>query len=220
MRKDVLLHIFEDGNVHVEITEGVKVTTKSIAVDTLVNCIKSSLRSTIIQSGLLPRNVVATTFSTDGSYRRVVVELTSERATVTYEKTEYENFPLPRMLFAFRVAQSGRVYDVQVAVCGMGKLSEKTPVYYYPFSNVRGFNMCTGGNPLPKIESLSQLENLPDFIVSLPDNDDYYREENNRLNLGHRDLLEHLHDKDRQYYYDRILVPMKNRTLQDFLQGE
>ncbi len=217
MRKEVLLHIFEDGNVHVEITEGVKVTTKSIAVDTLVNCIKSSLRSTTVQSGLLPRNVVATTFSTDGIYRRVIVEFTSEQATITYGNTEYENFPLPRMLFAFRVAESGRVCDVQVAVCGMGKLTKDTPVYYYPFSNVRGFDMCTGGNPLPKVESLSQLENIPDFIVSLPDNDDYYSEDHNLLKLGHRDLLEHLRDKDRQYYYDRILVPMKNRTLQDFL---
>lgn len=217
MRNEVLLHIFDDGNVHVEITEGVKVTTKSIAVDTLVNCIKSSLRSTVIQSGLLPRNVVATAFSTDGSYRRVIVELASERATITYGNTEYENFPLPRMLFAFEVAQNGRVSGVEVAVCGQGKLTPETPLYYYPFSNVNGFNMCTGGNPLPKIESLSQLENLPDFIVSIPDNDDYYKEDHNSLNLGHRDLLEHLRDKDRQYYYDRILVPMKNQTLQNFL---
>ena len=217
MINEVSLRIFQDGNVHVEITEGVKVTTKAIAVDTLINCIKSCLKSTTISSGLLPRNVIATEFSSDGSHRRVIVELLSERATVTYEKTEYDNFPLPRLLFAFNVYENGRVSGVEVAVCEEGKLSPETPLYYYPFSNVRDFSMCTGGNPLPKITSLSQLENLPDYIVSLPDNDDYYREENNRLNLGHRDLLEHLHDKDRQYYYDHVLVPMKNRTLQNFL---
>ena len=51
----------------------------------------------------------------------------------------------------------------------------------------------------------------------LPDNDDFYQERNNRLGMGHRDLLEHLRDKDRQYYYDQVLVPMPDTTLKDFI---
>ena len=46
---------------------------------------------------------------------------------------------------------------------------------------------------------------------------DFYQERGNRLKMGHRDLLEHLRDKDRRYYYDHVLVPMPNTTLKDFI---
>ncbi len=76
--------------------------------------------------------------------------------------------------------------------------------------------MCVGMNTMPHVESLQSLQNFPQFILSLPDNDDFYSERNNRLELGHRDLMEHLQDKDQQYYYDQILVPMNGKTLKDF----
>ena len=90
-------------------------------------------------------------------------------------------------------------------------------MYYYPFSNVNRFSLCTGTNALPDIKSLQSLENLPGYILSLPDNDDHYRAEHTRLGLGHRDLLEHLRDKDRQYYYDKVLIPMPGVTLKNFI---
>ena len=69
------------------------------------------------------------------------------------------------------------------------------------------------------IESLHQLSGLPYYILSMPDNDDYFKTGNNRLKANHRDLLEHLKDKDRQYYYDNILVTMPSKTLKDFIDG-
>lgn len=79
------------------------------------------------------------------------------------------------------------------------------------------FHLCTGTNALPNIKTLQSLENLPNYIISLPDNDDYYQDEHTKLQLGHRDLLEHLKDKDRQYYYDNVLIQMPNATLKNFL---
>ena len=90
-------------------------------------------------------------------------------------------------------------------------------MFAYPFSNVNRFLLCTGANSLPRIPVLQSLQNLPGFIVSLPDNDDYFHEQYNRLGLGHRDLLEHLRDKDRTYYYDHVLVPMPGVTLKNFI---
>lgn len=55
------------------------------------------------------------------------------------------------------------------------------------------------------------------YILSLPDNDDRFNTQHNRLGLGHRDLMEHLCDKDRQYYYDHVLVPMPGVTLKNFI---
>ena len=62
---------------------------------------------------------------------------------------------------------------------------------------------------------MQSLQNLPDFIVSLPDNDDYFNIKNNRLQLNHRELMEHLADKTPEYYYSDILIP-SGKTLADF----
>ena len=54
------------------------------------------------------------------------------------------------------------------------------------------------------------------YLLGLPDNDDYYSSENNRLGLTHGELLERLKDKDPSYYYTDILVK-NGMTLQDFI---
>lgn len=163
-----------------------------------------------IQTGILPSNIISLTIRDDSRY--AVVEFPDEYADITYMSTTYEHFPLPRLLFGFRLESSGRISAVNLGVPALGKLTEKTPMFCYPFSNVNRFLLCTGANSLPRIPVLQSLQNLPGFIVSLPDNDDYFHEQYNRLGLGHRDLLEHLRDKDRQYYYDHVLVPMPGVT--------
>ena len=145
------------------------------------------------------------------------MEFPDERAAVTYMNTEYPDFPLPRLLFGFRIEDSGRISGINIGVPDLGKLTPDTRMFVYPFSNVSRFAMCNGSNSLPHIQSLQQLANLPYYILSLPDNDDFYQERGNRLKMGHRDLLEHLRDKDRRYYYDHVLVPMPNTTLKDFI---
>lgn len=67
------------------------------------------------------------------------------------------------------------------------------------------------------LNSLLKALNERTYILSLPDNDDRFNTQHNRLGLGHRDLMEHLCDKDRQYYYDHVLVPMPGVTLKNFI---
>ena len=218
MKQDeITLHLYEDKSIRLEIKEGSQIVTKIISVDTLIDCIKDSLTGVKISTGILPTNVVSVSIDTDSMRKYIVIEFLEERATVTYMDTEYENFPLPRLLFGFCLEGSGRISSVNLGVPALGKLTPDTVMYQYPFSNVNRFSMCTGANSLPHIKTLQQVQNLPNFIISLPDNDDYYKESNNKLNLGHRDLLEHLKDKDRQYYYDHVLVPMQCTSLKDFL---
>ena len=50
----------------------------------------------------------------------------------------------------------------------------------------------------------------------MPNNYDYYKESRTKLNLDYRGLLEHLKDKDSQYYYDNVLVGT-DKTLNDFI---
>ncbi len=214
---EMVLRLCEDKSIRLEFLEDGQKRTKVVSADTLTECIKRSLTTIRITTGLLPANAVSVAIDSNNGYRYAVMEFPDERATVTYMKTEYSAFPLPRLLFGFRVEDSGRISGVNIGVPDLGKLTLDTRMFFYPFSNVNRFYMCTGANALPHIQSLQQLTNLPYYILSLPDNDDHYQERNNRLGLGHRDLLEHLRDKDRQYYYDQVLVPMPNTTLKDFM---
>ena len=45
----------------------------------------------------------------------------------------------------------------------------------------------------------------------------YYSSSNNKLGLEYRELMEHLKDKDPEYYYSDILIP-KKETLGEFIQ--
>ena len=214
---EMVLRIHEDKSIRLEFLEDGQKRTKVVSADTLTECIKRSLTGIRVTTGLLPTNAVSVAIDSDNGYRYAVMELPEEQATVTYMKTEYPDFPLPRLLFGFRIEDSGRISGINIGVPDLGKLTPNTRMFFYPFSNVNRFSMCTGANALPHIQSLQQLSTLPYYILSLPDNDDRYQERNNRLGLGHRDLLEHLRDKDRQYYYDQVLVPMPNTTLKDFI---
>lgn len=217
MRDDeIIIHIKEDKTVRLEIHERGKTRTKMITPETLFECIKGSLSKECVNMGLLPPNIISVKGDETGQ-RYAVVEYLYDRADITYMETEYKDFPLPRLIFGFMIESSGRISKINLGVPASGKLTMETPMYYYPFSNVSKFALCTGTNSLPSIKSLQSLQHLPEFILSWPDNDDWYYSKYNKFGMERRDLMEHLRDKDRQYYYDSVLVPMPKTTLKDFL---
>ncbi len=213
---EVIIHIKEDKSVRLELRENGTVRTKMITPETLFACIKGSIIKEPISTGLLPPNIICVKADETGM-RYAVVEHLYDKADITYFKTEYKDFPLPRLLFGFRIEPGGRISAVNMGVPALGKLTPETPMYYYPFSNVAKFSLCTGSNTLPNIKTLQSLYHLPEFILSWPDNDDRYSSQYNKMRMERRDLMEHLRDKDRQYYYDSVLVPMPKTTLKDFL---
>ena len=219
MKEEFILKFYEDRSIRVEYIEDKNTITKTIDVDTLLECIRKSLLTEEVQSGLLPENVLSVNIDSKTNERYVVVEFPLDKVDVTYMKTTYTEFPIPRLIFGFKLAGNGRIDKINLGVIGAGRLKPDMPMYFYPFSNVNFFQLCVGVNELPRIESLHQLSGLPYYILSMPDNDDYFKTGNNRLKANHRDLLEHLKDKGRQYYYDNILIPMPSKTLKDFLQG-
>ena len=219
MKEEFILKFYEDRSIRVEFKEDKDTKTKVIDVDTLLDCIRKSLLTEEVRSGLLPENVLSVNIDSKTNVRYVVIEFPLDRVDVTYMKTTYADFPMPRLVFGFKLEGDGRIDKINLGVAGLGKLRPDTPMYYYPLSNVSEFKLCVGVNELPHIKSLHQLSGLPYYILSMPDNDDLYNSGHNQLNANHRDLLEHLKDKDRQYYYDNILIPMPNKTLKDFLEG-
>ena len=55
-----------------------------------------------------------------------------------FEKTEYKDFPLPRLVFGFSVSADSLITDVQLRSNGNGQImTPKSKMFVYPFSNVR-----------------------------------------------------------------------------------
>ena len=217
-RERLSVHISDSAEITVEERiDGIK-KVKNVCLNDLLVCIQSSLRQVIPKFNiLLPKNALFYSCAPETGEFSAAIEYPYSKTDVTYMYTEYKDFPLPKLVFGFRVENSGRLSQVMLGVTEYGILREDTPLFYYPFSNVNSsnFSVCTGGNSLPPIKQPYSLTNIPDFILSLPDNDDLYNPDHNRLNLGHRELMEHLRDKTPEYYYTCILIP-SGKTLKDF----
>lgn len=216
---EILLRINPLSNtIHTDISEKGVRRCKEISYQTLVESIRQSLEQESVASGLLPIGCLSFAVSTKKLCTTTIL-YPERRADITYEGTEYKNFPLPRLVFKFEHQEGARVMRSWMGVVGVGQLTPKTPMYHYPFSNVSGnYHLCTGSNPLPKCKSLHTLGSLPYYIISMPNNNDHFSENRNKQKLGMRDLLELLRDKDPDYYYSDILIPDKH-TVMDFINA-
>lgn len=217
MKRDRLsIHISDSAEIFVEERKNGIKSCKCISLDDLLVCIKSSIREIKpVYRAVLPKNALFYSCCPETGDFSAAMEYPYNKADITYMNTEYRDFPLPKLVFGFKVAGK-KIKKVYLGITGNGILRESSLMYTYPFSNVsKDFVLCTGGNALPEIKSPYSLSNMPDYILSLPDNDDYYNIRHNRLELGHRELMEHLADKTPEYYYSDILIP-SGKTLSDF----
>lgn len=219
MQDEIIIHVRDDRQVQAEIREQGIVDTKSIDLDTLLDCLeKGRTDQRRYSTGLLPAGTVYLSFSIRDNHKYLVMECPETHIDYIYDKT-YERFPLPRLVFGFHVTGVGRIANITLGVPAKGRLTLQTPMYRWPLSNVHADKrVCLGSNPLPNIQSLSQLEHIPRYFLSLPCNDDLFKNSNNRFGMEHGELLEHLQDKGRDDYYDHILVP-DGTTLKNFIGG-
>ena len=217
MKRDRLsIHISDSAEIFVEERKNGIKSCKCISLNDLLVCIKSSIREIKpIYRAVLPKNALFYSCCPETGSFSAAMEYPYNKADITYMNTEYRDFPLPKLVFGFKVAGK-KIKKVYLGITGNGILRESSLMYTYPFSNVSNdFILCTGGNSLPEIKSPYSLSNMSDYILSLPDNDDYYNIRHNRLELGHRELMEHLADKSPEHYYSDILIP-SGKTLSDF----
>lgn len=212
----IVIRINADDTCSVDYLDNGSVIHKVVSVKEVLNALIQSTRANcIVKSGVLPKNCVSYSCDMESGDKYYIIDHTERKADITYHETLYKDFPLPRLVFGFGVTGEGKVKRVNVAVVDEGvELNESTSTYYYPFSNVTGFGMCTGSNKLPVYKKITALKNLPNFILSLPNNDDYYNAKHNKLNLNYRELMEHLKDKTPEYYYTDVLIK-SNRTLKE-----
>ncbi len=189
---------------------------KEISPTELYFAINSSyVCSDLLHSGMLPEHCIS--IAMNSSEKRFVLWYPEQYADLIYRETELPHFPIPRMVFAIRMLDTGRVVD-----CAMGVVDDEPPtpetrMYHYPLANVHpDARVCTGNNVMPKYKNPLALRHFPRYLLGLPCNDDLFDRNHNRKGLDHRALLEHLRDKPPEYYYTDILVP-NGSTLNDFI---
>lgn len=220
LTRDVILRISPKRNTLIveEQKPGGAVAFKEIAPMELYFALNSSYTSNdYLSSGFLPENCLHV--SMNGSERHFILWNPELRADIAYGGTEYLNFPIPRLVFGVRMLEGGKVAECSIGVVADEKPSPETPMYYYPFSNVYADGrVCSGNNIMPRYRKQTALRNFPRYLLGLPDNDDMYSSKNNKLGLEHRELLEHLKDKEPAYYYSDILVS-DGTTLGNFING-
>ncbi len=188
------------------------ISFKEISPIDLYFMLNESYRSNeVVDSGLLPEHCLSVSI---GKAEKIFILWNPElRADMTYGETEYPNFPIPRLVFGIRVLDTGRVAGCTLGVVADEKPSPSSVMYHYPFSNVyEDSRVCTGNNVLPRYKKQTALVNFPRYLLGIPDNDDMFSPE------GHKELMEHLKDKDPAYYYTDILIP-NGKTLADFIGG-
>ena len=169
-------------------------------------------------SGFLPENCLCTTLCKQSTW--YFIRYPELFADISYFGTEYEHFPIPRLVFAFLYTpENGKIINARLCVVKDERLTMDTPTFLYPFSNVYAEGrICLGNNALPAYKDPTRIFTLANFILRLPNNNDNFRPGSNKLMLGYRDLLEHLKDKQPAYYYSDVLIP-DGKTLKDFING-
>ena len=214
--KEVVLRIHpEEQTIKVENNNKGVTSFKEISCDTFYQSVKSSIRHEAVDSGFLPPNCFHVSMGADGT-REYCLWHPELYADVSYFGTEYPDFPLPRLVFGFRVNKEGKVLGCRLGVVEDKAPSERTPMFTYPFSNVGGFRLCVGNNALPVYKRPVTLGTLPGYLLRLPNNDDSFNAKNNKLHMQYRELLNHLRDKDPAYYYTDVLIS-NGKTLKDFI---
>ena len=224
MMKDtgtILIRLSPDtAEISVEQEQNGIISRKNLTPETLAMCfLGSRFDDTEHSTGLLPSNCIAATMTASGI--RYFIRYPHRSADISYYGTEYTDFPLPQLVFSMRYdPETHKAMDIRLCVVKDEHLTPDTPTYHYPFSNVYGDKrICLGNNALPQYKDPTKIGGLAYHILHMPNNNDMYKSQHNKLGLEYRELLEYLKDKDPACYYSEILVP-DGKTLKHFIGGK
>lgn len=216
---DLILHISPaKGEVVVEREiEGV-MARKTINPDDLANCfLASRYDDERHPTGLLPEGCIGVTIMPKYTY--YYIRYPELRVDFSYFGTLYPNFPIPRLVFCLKyMPKEKKVAECYVCVAKDERLKEDTPLYHYPFSNVyHDLRICTGNNAMPVYKDPARLHTLVSYLLRLPNNNDLYDREHNKLHAEYRDLLEQMKGKEPSLYYTDVLIE-SGQTLKQFME--
>lgn len=110
------------------------VSHKRLTRETFIECLlESRIRDEMYPTGFLPEHCIAAITGRESTW--YYIRHPRLHADIRYFGTEYENFPLPRLVFGVRrTCATGKITAVNLCVVRDERLTEATPTYHYPFS--------------------------------------------------------------------------------------
>ncbi len=204
--------------VSVDIFNNNIISHKIISLPDLEKCFLQSQEADQMHfNGLFPSGILSYSVSSAETY--VVLRYPMQKITYyyTFSETPYTNFPVPELVFGILLNKDHMILRTLLRVLPQGPLSLDSPLYYYPLSNVHdNGEICMGRNEALIYDNLQALENYPQYVLSLPNNNDLFDKFHNKRRLGPSELLKVLARKKPDYYYKHVLVPVPGETLKDF----
>ena len=96
-KDELVIRISENGEIYVEdINNGVK-GYKKVNPSVFLDCIRNSIKVGAVSSGVLPEGTISYSAGEYGM-KRICLVFPERRCDISYKKTKYENFPLPRLV--------------------------------------------------------------------------------------------------------------------------
>lgn len=128
MKRDRLsIHISDSAEIAVEERRNGIKRIKNISINDLLVCIKSSLREIKpVYHAVLPKNALFYSCCPETGDFSAAIEYPYSKAAVTYMATEYPDFPLPKLVFGFKIGGSGKIRRVYLGVAESGILRENS----------------------------------------------------------------------------------------------
>lgn len=238
IEKNRIIAEFCDNNMVTIKHETVRgITEKYVTFDDFAKSVMSSARAkkdleskVSFESPILPNFYVRTVYYreyTTGAYHVILVREPEPADFSLYISRDFSDEPIiknfskvgmPRLLFAVKVFQN-MIQNVKVCAIKATNITEDTPLYNYPFSNVDGVgtfgggNICFGSNKMStiNIQNVAGLHSLPNMFLSMPNNHDKYG--HNLIECSYSDLLELLEGQP----FDNDILEPGDITLKDWI---
>ena len=130
MKRDRLsIHISDSAEIFVEERKNGIKSCKCISLNDLLVCIKSSIREIKpIYRAVLPKNALFYSCCPETGSFSAAMEYPYNKADITYMNTEYRDFPLPKLVFGFKVAGK-KIKKVYLGITGNGILRELSLIH-------------------------------------------------------------------------------------------
>ena len=225
-KNEVHVVIGDNNMVTIKHTTARGTTEKYVTFDDFAKAIAASATvetdsKIAFESPILPNFYVRTIYHreyTTGAHLIILVrepepaDFTLQLQGHGWENPQFKSFEkvgMPRLLFAVKVFQN-MIQNVRVCAVKSANITEETPLFNYPFSNVDRITrygsggVCFGSNKISAIDikNIAGLHSVPNMFLSMPNNHDKYG--HNLTEFRYMDLLELL---EGQAFDNEILEP-------------
>ncbi|HBF76919.1 MULTISPECIES: hypothetical protein [Clostridium] len=204
MENNITIEIGEEKLNKIKIYTDSGIETKYISLDELMKMIESAStmeeeKEEFIESPIFPQFSGISTIQYRESQTSQVYIIKKEacRMDLTYFGDKFNNVGIPTLLFKILVYNNS-IKGVELVAVKDAVITEHTPLFKYPFSNVfDNTSVCLGANNIAALDisETAFIYRIPNLVLSLENNNDAYNNANN-TGLALRELLNKLSNND------------------------